>query len=151
MKFGRRFHEDAESIQLAPLIDIVFLTLVVFMLTSVYASIESEVDITLPTADSALQSDRTQGEIYINLKEDGRIILNQRELTIEELQEQLFLVAKHFPGSGVIVRGDRNAILGRAIAILDCCRKADIQNVAFAALPEEKKDQERQSSPQPAG
>jgi len=137
MKFGRRMQEEAESIQMAPLIDIVFLTLVFFMVTSVYATLESEVDITLPTADSAQQSERTQGEIFINLKEDGRIILNRREMTIDELQEVLYRVAEHFPGGAVIVRGDRSAVLGRAIAILNCCRKADIQNVAFAALPEE--------------
>jgi len=137
MKFGRRMQEEAESVQMAPLIDIVFLTLVFFMVTSVYATLESEVDITLPTADSAQQSERTQGEIFINLKEDGRIILNRREMTIDELQEVLYRVAEHFPGGAVIVRGDRSAVLGRAIAILNCCRKADIQNVAFAALPED--------------
>ncbi len=138
MKFGRRFHEEAESVQMAPLIDIVFLTLVFFMVTSVYATLESEIDIMLPTADSAQQSEREPWEIFINLKDDGRIILNQREYTIDELQEVLYRVARYAPGGAVIVRGDRNAVLGRAIAILNCCRKADIQNVAFAALPEEK-------------
>ena len=137
MKFGRRIQEEAEPIQMAPLIDIVFLTLVFFMVTSVYATLESEVDITLPTADTAQQSERAQGEIFINLKEDGRIVLNRREMTIDELQEVLYRVAEHFPGGAVIVRGDRAAVLGRAIAILNCCRKADIQNVAFAALPDE--------------
>jgi len=136
MKFGRRIQEETESIQMAPLIDIVFLTLVFFMVTSVYATLESEVDITLPTADTAQHSERAQGEIFINLKEDGRIVLNRREMTIDELQEVLYRVAEHFPGGAVIVRGDRNAVLGRAIAILNCCRKADIQNVAFAALPD---------------
>ena len=137
MKFGRRLQEEAETVQMAPLIDIVFLTLVFFMVTSVYANLESEVDIMLPTADSAEQSERTPGEIFINLTADGRIILNQREMTIEELQEVLYRVAEYYPGGAVIVRGDRGAVLGRAIAILDCCRKADIQNVAFAALSEE--------------
>lgn len=151
MKFGRQLHEETDTVQLAPLIDIVFLTLIVFMLTSVYASVESEVDITLPTADSAVQTDRAQGEIFINLGRDGKIVLNQRELTIAELQEQLYLVAKHFPGSGVIIRGDREAMLGNAIAVLDCCRKADIQNVAFAALPEETRSSQEKSAPQPAG
>lgn len=137
MKFGQQFQQESETIQLAPLIDIVFLTLVFFMVTSVFSSQESELDITLPTANSALEDERSQGEIYINLKEDGSIVLNQREMTIDELQETLYRVAEHFPGGAVIVRGDRNANLGRAIAILDCCRKADIQNVAFAALTEE--------------
>ena len=125
---------------MAPLIDIVFLTLAFFMATAVYTSLESEVDITLPTADSALQSERTAGEIYINLRADGKIVLNDRVMELEELQQVLDRVATYFPGGSVIVRGDDAAALGRAIAILDCCRKADIPNVAFAALREEPED-----------
>ncbi len=138
MKIGRIFQEQQEGIPLAPLIDIVFLTLVFFMVTSVYATLESEVDIKLPTADTAQQSERAQGEIFINLRDDGAIVVNERVLTIDELQETLDRVATYFPGGAVIIRGDRHAHLGRAIQILDCCRRADIQNVAFAALPEEE-------------
>jgi len=143
MRFGRQLQEQAEAIQLAPLIDIVFLTLVFFMATAVYATLESEVDITLPTADSALQSERTQGEIFINLRTDGMVVVNNREMDLEDpeqlakFQGILERVADYFPGGAVIVRGDRAAQLGRAIQILDCCRQADIQNVAFAALTEE--------------
>jgi len=137
MKFGKPPYESEDAIQLAPLIDIVFLTLVFFMTTAVYTSIESEIDIALPTASSAITSERTRGEIIINLRDDGQIILNNRELSIPELQDVLNRVAENFPGGAVIVRGDREAQLGRAIAILNCCRNADIQNVSFAALTEE--------------
>ena len=136
MKFGRRQQEEAETIPLAPLIDIVFLTLVFFMATAMYSSLESEVDITLPTADTAQETERQTSEIYINLKNDGKIIVNNREYTIPELQTVLYRVAEIYEGSAVIIRGDREAYLGRAVAILDCCRKADIQNVSFAALDE---------------
>ena len=138
MKIRRSIEQEAEPLQMAPLIDIVFLTLIFFMVTSVYATLESEVDIMLPTADTAQQSERAQGEIFINLRDDGTIIVNERELTLDELQETLNRVALYFPGGAVIIRGDRNAVLGRAIQVLDCCRKADIQHVAFAALPEEE-------------
>jgi biopolymer transport protein ExbD len=137
MKFGKLPYESEDAIQLAPLIDIVFLTLVFFMTTAVYTSLESEVDISLPTASSAVTSERTRGEIIINLRNDGQIVLNNRELSIPELQDVLNRVAENFPGGAVIVRGDRDANLGRAIAILNCCRNADIQNVSFAALTEE--------------
>ena len=140
MKFGRRIQEEVDTIQMAPLIDIVFLMLVFFLSVGTYSALESEIDITLPTADSAVSDDRIQGEIYINLRQDGQIVLNNREMTLEELQEVLNRVAEHFPGGAVIVRGDQSALLGRAIAILDCCRKADIQNVAFAAVREEPGD-----------
>ncbi len=134
MRFGRSAPEHSDSIPMAPLIDIVFLTLVFFMVTSVYGALESEVDITLPTADSAIQSERNHGEIFINLRDDGTIVVNDREQSIEELQALLDRVAELFPGGAVIIRGDQAAHLGRAIEILDCCRKADIQNVSFAAL-----------------
>ncbi|MCL4217296.1 MAG: biopolymer transporter ExbD [Candidatus Hydrogenedentes bacterium] len=140
MKFGRRLQEQEESIQLAPLIDIVFLILVFFMTTSVFTTLESEIDIKLPTADSAAQSERTQSEIYINLRDDGSIVVNNRELTIPELQEVLNRVAKYVPGGAVIIRGDRQAMLGRAIAVLNCCKNADIENVSFAALTEEEEN-----------
>ena len=137
MRFGRHYQEDAGTIQMAPLIDIVFLTLVFFMTTAVYSTLESEVDITLPTAESAVPSERVQGEIFINIRADGAIVVNDRVLSLDELQQVLNRVAEFFPGGAVIIRGDRNAVLGRAIQVLDCCRKADIQNVSFAALKEE--------------
>lgn len=140
MKFGRRFEEEAESIQMAPLIDIVFLTLVFFITIVTYATLESEIDIELPTASSAVQSSRTMSEIYINLRDDGCIILNNREMTIEQLQDVLNRVAELAPGGAVIIRGDRDAALGQAISILNCCRNADISNVSFAALTEEPQE-----------
>lgn len=142
MRFSQNAPEQPEAIQLVPLIDIVFLILVFFMVTSVFGELESEVDITLPTADSAIMTERNRGEIFINLRADGAIVVNNQEHSIPELQELLDRVADLFPGGAVIIRGDQSAMLGRAIEVLDCCRKADIQNVSFAAL-----DTPAQSSP----
>ncbi len=142
MRFGRRYSDEPEGIPLTPLIDIVFLTLVFFMTTWAYSTLESEIDVQLPTADAAQPSERARGEIYINIRDDGRIVLNNREVTVPELQEVLYRVAEYFPGGAVIIRGDRNAALGQAIAVLDCCKKADIQDVSFAAIKEEP-DHER--------
>ncbi len=137
MKFGKHPFEHEEMLQLTALIDIVFLVLVFFMTTNVYGSLESEVNVTLPTASSAVMMERSRGEIFINLKKDGKIVLNNREVAIGELQEILNRVAENFPGGAVIIRGDRDALLGNAVAVLNCCRNADIQNVSFAAYTEE--------------
>lgn len=140
MKFGRPLDSEGEQIPMAPLIDIVFLTLVFFMTTSVYSTLETEVDIELPTAQSSVHSERLQGEIFVNLKEDGSIILNDKQVSIDELQHILLRVAEHFPGGTVIIRGDKEANLGVALAILDCCKLADINNVSFATLPVEEQE-----------
>jgi biopolymer transport protein ExbD len=137
MKFGQSGQDDSGGIQLAPLIDIVFLILVFFMTTAVFTTLERKVDIKLPTADQSRQDERSAGEIYVNLRADGQIIVNDRELTVPELQDVLDRVAQFYPGGAVIIRGDREAMLGRAIAVLNCCKNADIDNVSFAALKEE--------------
>ena len=139
MRFGLQQQQEdgGDPVPMAPLIDIVFLTLVFFMVTSVYATLESEIDITLPTADGAVTSERMQGEIFVNLLADGSIVINEREVTIPELQKILDRVSEYLTGGSVIIRGDRGANLGRAIAILNCCKNANIQNVSFAAVQEE--------------
>ncbi len=136
MKFTKQDqHKDGDTVPLAPLIDIVFLTLVFFMATAVFGALETEIDVDLPTADTAQEAMRTQGEIYINLRRDGTVVLNNREMTMDELQETLYQIAEYFPGGSVVIRGDQEAMLGHAIAILDRCRRADIQDVSFAAMP----------------
>ncbi len=134
MRFGHAPQEESEPVPLAPLIDIVFLTLVFFMVTSVYSTLEAELGITLPTAASAEYDDRTQGEIYINVRDDGAIVVNGRRVDLPELQDILDRVAAYFPGGSVIIRGDHQAQLGVAVGVLDACKKADIQNVSFAAM-----------------
>jgi biopolymer transport protein ExbD len=137
MKFGRNPFQEEEHLQLAPLIDIVFITLVFFVTTTAFNTLESEVDIMLPTASSAVSMERTRGEIFINLEKDGAIVLNNRKVTLDELQDILNRVAENFPGGAVIIRGDREAMLGNAVAVLNACRIADIQNVSFAAFTQE--------------
>jgi biopolymer transport protein ExbD len=135
MKISRRFVEESDGIPMTPLIDIVFLTLIFFMVTTVYGAIENEVDIMLPTADSSVQSERTQGEIFINVRADGTIVVNDRVMEARDLEAVLRRVAEYFPGGAIIIRADREAVHGRVMEVLDACRKADIQNVSFAALP----------------
>lgn len=137
MKFGRAIEQEPESLPLAPFIDIVFLTLVFFMVTSVYGALETEVDIALPTADTGIASERMQGEVFINLLPGGRVVVNDRNMAMGELQQLLYRIAEHFPGGAVIIRGDQAANLGSVIEILDACRKADIAQISFATLPTE--------------
>ena len=141
MRLGRSFvNPEPEQIQMVPLIDILFVTLFFFLVVSAYSSMESDIDITLPTANSAVQTTRSPGEIYINVRKDGKVVLNDHEMDISELQGVLNRVADLYPGGSVIIRGDRDTALGNAVAILNCCRNADIPNVSFAALPEETKN-----------
>ncbi len=128
---------------MAPMIDIIFLLLIFFLMTSIFARLENELSITVPTADESQPPRRTPGEIIINLTENGVIVVNQRRLNMQELEEILVKIGTIYKDQSVIIRGDRDALFGSAIAILDACAKAGIWNVSFAALPSEE---ERETS-----
>jgi len=143
MRLASKNVQEDPIIMMAPMIDCVFLLLIFHLVTGVYARLEQEMGITVPTADASQPSRRTPGEIIINLVSDGTIIVNRRELTLEELNEILMKVGQLYKDQSVIIRGDRDAKYGRVIAILDACAKAGIWNVSFAAVPSETREESK--------
>jgi biopolymer transport protein ExbD len=136
MKFGGD-KSSAIQFQLAPMIDVVFLLLCFFMTTTLYSQWETEVDITLPTAATGENLQRMAGEIIINVFEDGNLIINGRQLTLDELAELLLRVSDLFPGQPVVIRGDEATDYGTIMQVMDRCRSADIFNISFATgIPE---------------
>jgi biopolymer transport protein ExbD len=95
-------------------------------------------DVTVPTAKSSSEGRRTPGEIIINVKKEGTVVLHRREITIPELQSILLRVARNFPDQPVILRADEATPYKSVIAVLDACRQADVWNVSFATRSEEK-------------
>ena len=137
MNLFRRMDEEEPMVPMAPMIDIVFLLLIFFVATSIYAQLENEISITVPTAESSQTSQRGPREIVINLTREGAILVNQQRLDLEDLEHRLARISELDNGQSVIIRGDQQALFGRAIDILDVCGKCGIWRVSFAAVPEE--------------
>ena len=125
-------------IQMAPLIDIVFLLLIFFMSASIFYQLETEINITVPTAKEATETRRTPGEIIINIRKDGTIIVNQRELSYDELEMMLGRVSELYKGQPVIIRADKHTYHENVIKVLDICAGAEIWNVSFATMEEKE-------------
>lgn len=137
MNFRLEHHEERAGLPITPMLDVIFLLLIFFMTTSIYAQLEEEIGIVVPTATEAVPPDRTPGEIIINIAEDGVIVVNQRQYDIASLQDLLYRVGATFKGQAVKIRGDKRTQFGRAVEVLNACAKADIWNVRFAALKDE--------------
>ena len=139
MNFWNSSSDDEDTgLQIAPLMDIIFLLLVFFISIALFSRLEAELNITLPNAESAEASQRTPGEIIINVASDGVITINQKDFSMGELETMLKKLSQIYRGEAVIIRGDESATHGRIMEILDICAKSDIWNVSFAALKEEK-------------
>lgn len=138
MNFLSRSSSEEPAVPMTPMLDVIFLLLIFFITTSVFARLENELSITVPTADSATAPKRTLGELIVNLRADGTLIVNQRPVSMNQLQMLLVRIAKQYPDQSVIIRGDRDSTLEYAVGILDVCARSGVWNVSFAALPPEE-------------
>jgi len=132
MNFRKRAEPDKAGFQLAPMIDIVFLLLIFFIVTWNFSRYETELDVRVPTAKEGQDRRRAVGEIILNVKADGEVVLNRRTLNREELKGTLEKIASLYPDQAVILRGDIDTRYEDIVDVLDVCRSADIWNVAFA-------------------
>lgn len=137
MNFRKEIRPEAVGFQLAPMIDVVFLLLCFFMTSQIFAQWETEIDITLPTADTGQVPERLPGEIIINIRAGGELVVNAQLVTDEQLETMLGRVAEMFPGQPVLIRADHKTEYAHVIRVLDLCRQADIWNISFATgVPE---------------
>lgn len=132
MNFRKQIKPEAVGFQLAPMIDVVFLLLCFFITSQLFAQWETEIDITLPTAETGQVPERLPGEIIVNIRADGDIVVNARTLSRDQLGDMLGRVAELFPGQPVLIRADRLTSYEHIVHVLDLCRQADIWNISFA-------------------
>jgi len=132
MKFRETNLQQGAELELAPMIDVVFLLLIFFIVTWKSAKFERDMDISVPAAEETTDQPSTVAEIIVNVRQDGTIIVNGSELSEEELLAKLNLISQDFPDQAVILRGSSEAEFQNIINVLDQIKKAGIWNVAFA-------------------
>ena len=132
MKFSGKLKEAPVGFQIAPMIDVVFLLLIFFVTSQIYAQWESEIGINLPTAKTAEENPRSPGEIIINVSKDGTVAVSGQVLDEERLTTVLKRLVAVFPGQPVLIRADRKTAYEEVVRVLDICRRCDVWNVSFA-------------------
>ena len=137
MNFRTRLQLEPRGFLIAPMVDILLVLLGFFMLTWSFSRQERELDVQMPSAGEAKEQRRSVGEVIVNVKADGTLVMNRRTMTPDELLEALSRVASLYPDQAVVLRGDQRVDYGHIVHTLDLCRRANIWNVAFAtAAPE---------------
>ena len=120
------------GIQLAPLVDVLLLLLIFFLLTWNAARNENELDVKVPKASAAKEKPAPPGDVVVNVKADGNLVVNRRTMTAPELKELLKGLVELFPEQAVVIRGDEAGAYKNIIGALNICTEAGITNVAFA-------------------
>lgn len=132
MNFRKRLQPEPRGFLIAPMVDILLVLLGFFMLTWSFSRQERELDVQMPSAGEAKEQRRSVGEVIINVKADGTMVMNRRPMSPEDLLTALSRVASLYPDQAVVLRGDQRVDYGHIVQTLDLCRRANIWNIAFA-------------------
>ena len=127
MKLKRTIFIEKGQLDIAPLIDIIFLLLIFFMLTSSFI-FQPGIRVNLP---KAVTSEALHRDILIVvITKENKIYINERTVSESELEPRIIAAARG--GQSLLIKADRDASLGKVIAVWDACRHADIKQVNIA-------------------
>jgi biopolymer transport protein ExbD len=120
------------GIQLAPLVDVLLLLLIFFLMTWNAARNENELDVKVPKASAAKEKSAPIGDVVVNVKSDGNVVVNRRTLNAADLTDLLRGLVQLNADQAVVIRGDEAGAYKNIVEVLNICSQAGVSNVAFA-------------------
>ena len=121
------------GVEMGPLMDIVFILLIFFVVTSSF-TIETGVDVTKPQAQSASQLEKEN--ILIAITREGTIHIHERQVDIASLQDILKQLLAKTPDREAVVIADKNAVTGTLVQVIDACNLSGVKKISIAAQAE---------------
>lgn len=127
MKFKRYIDYQKDWLDIAPLIDVVFLLLIFFMLTSSFIS-QPGIKINLPKAvtSKAIQ----ENNLVIAISAQDLILIQNKAVSLEQLKLQLKKAAKQ--NRPLLIKADCKASMGKTVQVWDMCRQIGLNQVNIA-------------------
>jgi len=132
MKF---YHINKKTIgfDLTPLIDVVFLLLIFFMLTTTFINVESGVKVDLPSGDFAEVSERQN--VVVSITENNVLYINNKLIDPNKLSESIREKIGENIDSLVVLEADQNISHGKVVRVMDLIKKGGAERIAIATKP----------------
>ena len=119
----------ASTLSLTPLIDVVFLLLIFFLVTSEFEEEERRLDIVLPTATSAVPMTSKPREMVIDIDTQGELYLSGKATDLAELQILLEAAVSNNPtNQTVVIRADRATAFQPVVSVMDVCNRTGVSD-----------------------
>jgi biopolymer transport protein ExbD len=123
---------------MTPMIDVVFLLIIFFLVSSHLAKQEAQMELPLPVADSGEQSTDNTRRVTLNVTADGSMLLAGRRIDRDELKQRLAQARDtHGKDIEIRIRGDRNVPYSAVSPIMLSCARAGIWKVTFGVYRSE--------------
>ena len=130
MRRRRSQTEDEAVIDLTPLMDIVFIMLIFFIVTTSFIK-ESGVDINRPTANTAERKER--GNILIAITANDEVWIDKRRVDVRAVRANVERLKAENPEGAVVIQADKDSRNGLLVQVMDQARLAGVTNISIAA------------------
>ncbi|UCF64659.1 MAG: biopolymer transporter ExbD [bacterium] len=120
------------KVDITPLVGVALILVIVFMVTSPLMMAPTNLDVDLPKARTV--EAKSESNITISFSSDKILALNEKEVTLEQLQNELSKMLEKFPDRLVVVRADRNLTHQEVLHVLSIAKRAGATKMAVATL-----------------
>lgn len=124
------------EINITPLLDLAFVLLIIFMITT--PLLDKSVELVIPTSKAAENAVDPALVQTVSVNRDGVIALNQEPVDLEVLKERLAAQATATPGVAVVVRAHKELPVQQLVSVLDALKKAGITKIGVVTQPDGK-------------
>ena len=129
----RRFRdEDETEINITPMLDIVFIMLIFFIVTTSFVK-EPGIDPQRPPAQTAQEQSRAN--VLIAISSTGEIWMDKRAVELAEVRVMVEAILSENPESSAVIIADEEADSGILIDLMDQIQLGGIGNISIAAEP----------------
>ncbi|MDV7103796.1 biopolymer transporter ExbD [Vibrio sp. TH_r3] len=130
MRLGhRRKTQDEAQIDMTSMLDIVFIMLIFFIVTSSFVN-ESGVEVNRPQATNSVS--KKEASIFVAITENNDIYIDKRLVDKERVQATLEQLLTETNSPSLVVQADELAFNGTVVSVLDAAKGAGIVNIALA-------------------
>ncbi|MBS3797609.1 MULTISPECIES: ExbD/TolR family protein [Pseudoalteromonas] len=128
---GKIFQEEeAEEINMTPMLDVVFIMLIFFIVTASFVK-EAGIDVNRPEAATAVKKERAS--ILVAISDEGEIWINKRQVDVRAVQANIERLKAENPQGSVVIQADKKATTDTLIKVMDAARAAGVFDVSIAA------------------
>jgi len=124
--------DEQPTLNLTPMIDIVFLLIIFFMVGTKFTELERKIGLKVPeVADRGALTAAPQRRI-INVYRDGTVTLDKTAVTLEQLTAQLAAAQGQYSDLGVLIRGDAHGEFQLVASVLNACKQAGVHDLGIS-------------------
>jgi biopolymer transport protein ExbD len=134
-KFSSSTHGTLNELNITPLLDLVFVLLVIFIITT--PQLVNELEMNLPTPKTNKTPPGPPPKLnYFTVMNSGEIAFNDRSYTLTDLRPLLVQMQSENPKVNVVIKSEPNATYQSVISLLDVLQQTEVTNVGLATATE---------------